>query len=102
MISTTRVGPEELILDISYACNLSCQTCLCPQIDQAKNKPVLSIETAFRTISEFAKIGGQRLALFGGEPLLVPYVYDVITYAHKLGLNISITTNAIAAKSAHN
>ena len=74
---TELAAPMCLSLDLSLACNLACRTCRCPDIDAQVGSPVLSAEAACRAIEEFAAIGGQEVAIYGGEPLLVKHVYDV-------------------------
>jgi radical SAM protein with 4Fe4S-binding SPASM domain len=92
---------DKLNIDLSYACNISCTTCLCPQIDAGTGAPALSLETARRVIDEFVAMGGRFLGLLGGEPLLVAHVYDVVAYAAGAGLNVAITTNGMAATPAN-
>src|SRR5262245_26931771 len=89
--------PRRLNLDLSYACNIHCTTCLCPQIDADSGAPVLALTTAKRVIDEFAAIGGETVGLIGGEPLLIPYIYDVVQYAADAGLRVRLTTNGMAA-----
>ncbi len=86
-----------LIFDLSYACNYSCATCRCPSIDAALGQPRLSLARAARVIDQSRALGATDLLLFGGEPLLVRHVYDVIRYADKIGMTAEITTNASAA-----
>lgn len=89
--------PDSLFIDLSYACNISCITCLCPQIDKASSGPLLSLEIAQKTIEEFAAMGGKFVGIYGGEPLLIKYVYDVVKLAADKGLSVFLTTNGMAA-----
>jgi len=93
--------PRRLNLDLSYACNIHCTTCLCPQIDADTGAPVLALETAKRAIDEFVAMGGKSVGLIGGEPLLIPYVYDLVKHAADAGLQVRLTTNGMAA-TPHN
>jgi MoaA/NifB/PqqE/SkfB family radical SAM enzyme len=86
-----------LFIDLTYACNISCRTCLCPQIDKASGGQLLPLETAQLTIEEFAKMGGKFVGIYGGEPLLVKYVYEVVKTAADKGLSVTLTTNGMAA-----
>jgi MoaA/NifB/PqqE/SkfB family radical SAM enzyme len=90
-------SPTVLSLDLSYACNLACTTCRCPTIDADTGHPRLSRELALRAVEEFGRAGGATVSIVGGEPLLVPYVYEVLATATSLGLRTLIITNGVAA-----
>jgi MoaA/NifB/PqqE/SkfB family radical SAM enzyme len=90
-------APLRLNIDFSYACNIRCTTCRCPDIDADTGSPLLPLDVAVRTIDEFVAMGGRVVAIYGGEPLLVPHVYDVVRHAAERGLRVMITTNAMAA-----
>lgn len=51
------------------------------------------LEQAFHTIDILNKIGCYSLSITGGEPLLYPYLTEVIDYAHEKGFIIQINTN---------
>jgi radical SAM protein with 4Fe4S-binding SPASM domain len=95
--SGTTQAPLRLNIDLSYACNIRCTTCRCPDIDADTGAPLLPLQVAVRTIDEFAAMGGTVLSIYGGEPLLVPHVYDVVRHASARGLRVLMTTNAMAA-----
>jgi MoaA/NifB/PqqE/SkfB family radical SAM enzyme len=94
-------APLRLNIDFSYACNIRCTTCRCPDIDADIGAPVLPLDLAVRTIDEFVGLGGTAVSIYGGEPLLVPHVYDVVRHAGSLGLRVAITTNAMAATAGN-
>ncbi len=79
---------------ITSVCNYHCQYCFVGFRERMPTK-----ETAFRIVEEihkfFVKCGvkGGRINIAGGEPLLYPYLTDVINQANSLGLNVSIITN---------
>lgn len=89
--------PLKLNLDLSYACNIDCTTCRCPEIDRNTGAPLLRLELVRRIVDEFAAMGGQSVGLLGGEPLLVEHVYDVVKHAADAGLQVTLTTNGMAA-----
>lgn len=89
--------PRCLFLDLSYACNIQCTTCRCPTIDRDTGGASLSLELANRAIDEFAAMGGESLGLYGGEPLLVKHVYDVVKHGAHAGLQVRLTTNGMPA-----
>ncbi len=79
---------------ITSVCNYHCQYCFVGFRERTPTK-----ETAFKIVEEihkfFVKSGvkGGRINIAGGEPLLYPYLTDVINKANSLGLKVSIITN---------
>ncbi len=92
---------RRLLIDLSYACNIQCTTCRCPDIDADTGAPMLPLDVTKRTIDQFAALGGESVGLYGGEPLLVGYVYDVVQHAAGLGLQVRVTTNGMAATAGN-
>jgi MoaA/NifB/PqqE/SkfB family radical SAM enzyme len=93
----TECRPEVLLLDLSLACNLRCTTCRCPAIDADLGAPVLPLDVVRRVIDEFVALGGKSVSIFGGEPLLIKYLPDVVKHAVSSGLRVTVTTNGMAA-----
>ena len=79
---------------ITSACNYRCQYCFVAFQGEFPEK-----ETALKIVSEINKffiknnVKGGRINIAGGEPLLCPYLNDVIEQAYLLGLKVSIITN---------
>ncbi len=79
---------------ITSACNYHCQYCFVGFGERIPTK-----ETAFKIVEEIHKffvksgIKSGRINIAGGEPLLYPYLTDVINQANSLGLKVSIITN---------
>jgi radical SAM protein with 4Fe4S-binding SPASM domain len=84
--------PIHPVWEVTNACNLRCKQC-----HACSGKPVpgeLDTEEGKRLLESIANIGEFRmLALGGGEPLIRPDIVELIAYARKLGLEISIATN---------
>ncbi len=79
---------------ITSVCNYRCQYCFVGFRERMPTK-----ETAFKIVEEIHKffiksgVKGGRINIAGGEPLLYPYLTDVINQANSLGLKVSIITN---------
>lgn len=79
---------------ITSVCNYHCQYCFVGFRERMPTK-----ETAFKIVKEIHKffiksgVKGGRINIAGGEPLLYPYLTDVINQANSLGLKVSIITN---------
>lgn len=82
-----------LILDPTYSCNFRCGTCRCPEIHATCGRARLPRDTALNLVQAFADAGGRELLIFGGEPLLVGYIYELLAFASDLGLRVELTTN---------
>lgn len=85
--------PEYVMIDTTNTCNLHCPLCPTGQGRNEYPKGMMKLETFKKVIDE----SGKRLydIYMGnwGEPLLNPEIYEMIKYAHKYNIRISINTN---------
>jgi MoaA/NifB/PqqE/SkfB family radical SAM enzyme len=90
------IGPSRLLIDPTYKCNLSCIGCHSPQVAKFyKGETNLSVDEYRKVIDDFAACGGESVSIYGGEPLLVPEVFDIIAMARTAGLTVRLCTNAL-------
>lgn len=82
---------KNVTIEITSACNLKCQHC--GNDSGNKNNLELTKEEIFNLIDELANIGVERLGLTGGEPLLHPFLFEIIEYAKDKIPTIAIATN---------
>ena len=87
-----RRGPLYIIpWRITSACDSSCLYCA------SANKPPASDELntneALHLVDQIYDFGASWLGISGGEPLLRRDLFEIIRYAKKIGLNVSIITN---------
>ena len=79
---------------IKGLCNYHCRYCFSNFRDSEPSK-----ETALKIVEKISKffiksgVEHGRINLAGGEPLLYPYLNEVIDHANSLGLKVSIITN---------
>ena len=81
---------NDLILNITDACNLSCKYCF------VNKKPhYISLETTLTAIDYAYSNNVKLIVFFGGEPLLCynTIIVPAIKYIKQYNINISITTN---------
>jgi radical SAM protein with 4Fe4S-binding SPASM domain len=71
--------PETLTIMITDACNLNCPHCLLDCKGAAGKSVKSNIITAI--IDEFVELGGKSLLVTGGEPLLHPDWYNILSHA---------------------
>lgn len=77
-------------------CNMRCKFCFATFQDVKQTilpKGHLLKEKAIRVIEEIAKAGFEKITFAGGEPLLCPWLSDLIKRAKQLGLTTMIVTN---------
>jgi radical SAM protein with 4Fe4S-binding SPASM domain len=78
-----------LELQLTARCNLRCHHCY---LGEARSVD-LPVDTALRVMEEFADMGGLRLLLSGGEPLLHPRFWEIHEALPGLGCRSILLTN---------
>lgn len=68
---------------ITSKCNFKCEFC---NIWRIKPGYQVCQEDAMKVIKELGEMGLIYFSFSGGEPLLVPYVFDLLAYAKKCGI----------------
>ena len=81
--------PANLMLSVTDKCNGKCKYCAIP----SRNKQELKKEQIFHLIDEFVNLGGSRIALWGGEPLIRKDIGEIINYCKSMSLLTSLDTN---------
>ncbi len=95
--SITRAGllsPKTITLMITNRCNLSCSHCLTESCSNDIGRPIPT-DAIKRLIEEFIRLGVKEVCLTGGEPLLHPDWFEILSFAcRKKGLTrICLQTN---------
>lgn len=80
-----------VIFDVTNACNLRCKHCY--NNSGAKREDELTFEEIKKAVDTFANIGVLNMVLSGGEPLLHPDLFDIISYIRSKPLSCIIFTN---------
>ncbi|MDD6795545.1 MAG: radical SAM protein [Clostridiaceae bacterium] len=79
--------------DITKGCNLSCKHCITSHMyDETKE---LSNDEKLKLIDKLSDDGITRIHLLGGEPTTVKNIQDIIAYATKKGIYVSMNTNGV-------
>jgi MoaA/NifB/PqqE/SkfB family radical SAM enzyme len=91
-------GPPIAMWAITTRCNCKCYFC------KVWRKPTIEpdLEHALETVDILDRLGCYSLSITGGEPLLYPYIAEVVNYAHKKGFIVQVNTNGslLAEKAA--
>lgn len=83
--------PRLVAWELTRRCNLRCAHCRASAGKGASDE--LTLDEAKRVVDDIASFAHPILILTGGEPLLCPYVWDLITYAKAKGLKPVVGTN---------
>lgn len=81
---------KEVILSITSRCNLRCAMC---QIPEKSCKPELSTQQCKGLIRDAARLCPESIVFSGGEPLLRPDIFELISFVHELKINTCLTSN---------
>jgi MoaA/NifB/PqqE/SkfB family radical SAM enzyme len=90
-------------LDLTHRCNLRCVHCFLGSDadDRKKQARELATEQIFLLLNDAVEAGCLFLLISGGEPLLRPDFCEVYRYARKLGIWVTVFTNATLVRSVH-
>lgn len=81
--------PHAIQFNITFKCNQRCSYCGIYN----DNRHEMTTEQIFKMIDEFVELGTTRLSLTGGEPLLRRDFSEIVQYARKRRLFVSLATN---------
>lgn len=87
-------APFVLNLHLTKACNMRCVFCFGGFKETKTSLNQTEWEQLIRKVGqETAHLTHRRINFAGGEPLLVPYLSDLIRVAHEEGFEVSLITN---------
>ncbi len=78
-----------LELQLLHRCNLQCRHCYLGD----KKQDMLLLDDALAIAHQFSSLGGLRLLISGGEPVMYPYLKDFIAETSDLKLRRVLLTN---------
>ncbi|ANE42019.1 radical SAM protein [Fervidobacterium ngatamarikiense] len=88
----SRERPRNIEFEITTACNYQCIHCYCNAGPKSKNE--LSTEQVESVIDQLVEANAELLDIVGGEPLVRPDIYEILSYGYKKGLQMMMNTNA--------
>jgi MoaA/NifB/PqqE/SkfB family radical SAM enzyme len=95
-ISGTRY-PVNVMLAVTNRCNANCAYCQIPS-----RTPVdIPLDRMLKLIDEMADAGTIRLGLWGGEPLMVEGIGDIVRHAKGRGLYVTMDSNGLLWRERH-
>ncbi|EFO80463.1 elongator protein 3/MiaB/NifB, putative [Oscillochloris trichoides DG-6] len=88
--SRSAYRPLYVKIKLTFACNLRCAMC---RHWREERPPPLPLTHWQHLIDDLAALGCRKLHFSGGEPLLAPYLPDLVAQATRLGIRVTLTTN---------
>jgi heme b synthase len=85
--------PRLVFWETTAACNLVCSHCRRTEVADQLSPDELSTQEAERLIDELSGWGRTILVLSGGEPLLRPDIFRLMSYASEKGLVVALASN---------
>ncbi len=82
---------QEFKIEVTYQCDLICVHCSSDA--RPSNTLEMSGDDCVRILTEAAQMEAQKVAFSGGEPLLWPFVFDVVESAISQHLEVTIYTS---------
>ncbi len=87
--------PFTVAWETTRACALRCVHCRAEAIPR-RDPRELTTEEGFRLIDQLVEIGGPILIITGGDPMMRPDLFDLISYATQSGLRVAMSPSATA------
>jgi len=83
--------PVSFFWEPTNLCNLKCKHCY--TYSSPNKELIVNIDDAKKLLKELSDYGIYSLGMGGGEPLKIPFLYEIIEYCKSISMNISISTN---------
>ncbi len=84
--------PVNVTLEVTYGCNLNCVHCFNPTHKALPQES--STQSLLKILDQLAEAGCLSLTLSGGEIFTRPDLWQVMDHAKKIGLQLTLFTNA--------
>ena len=87
------IAPLNITIYPSFACQADCDFCYVKNYCKDEHK-MLSFSDMKKLIDDIENMQVPYVSILGGEPLLLPYIEDLLSYISKMDIIFNITTNA--------
>jgi len=78
-------------IELTLQCNFRCPYCYVPDSTILPNE--LTYEEICSVIGQAKKLGAKKIVLLGGEPMLYPYLFEIIELIRSLEMDVEMFTN---------
>lgn len=89
------VSPEMIQLDFMRRCQLQCRICKIWSNQATKLEEELTYEELKALFEQALYLGVSRCYFSGGEPFMLPYLFDILNFSKEKGLYSEVTTNGL-------
>lgn len=93
----TKYELDEIKIELTQECPLACIHCSTKS--NRTSKTSLPLETVLRILQQAKVMGAKELAITGGEPLVYPWLEDVLAEAGRLRLQVSLYSSGVSSNS---
>lgn len=87
-----RRTPVNVMISVTNRCQSHCSYCDISTLKQ----PELNTDEFLKLIDQIVESGGERIALWGGEPLMREDIGQIVRYAKSKGLFVTMDSNGFA------
>lgn len=95
--SMSRSHITYLNIELTNKCGLQCAHC--SSSSSFDGTDYIAPNRVLRLLNEGKELGANCLSISGGEPLLYPYLHEIIEYANSIGYTIRLYTSGIITKN---
>lgn len=85
-------APFSVVLSVTNKCNMRCKHCFASAGSKKNNE--YDLNRWLKIIDKLSECGVFELTFSGGEPLVLPYIKQLLSYSTKKGFRCSLNTNA--------
>lgn len=85
------VGPEVLFVQVTSQCNATCPYCY--EAERPQRGSPLTGSELLQLVRDARKMEVVLVKFTGGEPLLSPHIYDLVSEVRSLGMGVWLYTN---------
>ncbi len=78
-------------MEFNKSCNFRCLYCYAS--DHAVHRNEMSKDEFIDLINQARELGARKLIILGGEPMLYPYIFEMIRYIRSLDMEVELFTN---------
>jgi len=91
----------ELCLEVTSRCLMHCLQCSTTALGKEKMAEELTFDEICSLISDFDVLGGTILEISGGEPILHPYLLEIVSFAKEKGIEVRLYTCGVSYQGTY-
>lgn len=92
---------EEIDLNVTDRCNLSCTYCSVPVTSVSDTSPELTLAQVSRLFDEFEEVGVKLVRIAGGEPFVRRDIEEILQLAGHRSFTTIVLTNGLPVRRRH-